>query len=271
MLDLKTFPNDAKLGAYAAELILERLLRRRDARGPMTLGCPSGRSPRSTYAALGRIAAAHGLDLSSLHLIMMDEFVIPSAGRWELCPSDAHYSCRRFGEVEIRRVLNAGLGAAHRVPSDHLHLPDPNAPEAYERLIDQLGGVDLFVLASGATDGHVAFNPPGTPADALTRVVRLSEATRHDNLASFPQFGVVDAVPLWGVSVGPATIVRASCSAMLILSGRSKAEAFRRITGATGYQPGWPATVVHACADAVLLADATAAPDLAEAGSGISP
>ena len=38
--------------------------------------------------------------------------------------------------------------------------------------------VTLFLLASGASDGHVAFNPPGSPRDRFIRIAR-SMAT-HD-------------------------------------------------------------------------------------------
>jgi glucosamine-6-phosphate deaminase len=259
MPQLHTFPDDDALGGFAAEWILQRLLSARSDRGSMVLGCPSGRSPRSTYAALSRLAAARAIDLSTLHLVMMDEFVSPAGAGWSPCPADAHYSCRRFGEVEIRQNLNASLPPDRQVPAENLHLPDPNDPAGYEEMIVRLGGIDVFILASGASDGHVAFNPPGSTAEQRTRVVRLADATRRDNLATFPDFSSLADVPAWGVTVGPGTIVRASRSAVMILSGAAKAHAFQRIVAAQGYDPEWPSTVVNLCADAIIAADHAAA------------
>jgi glucosamine-6-phosphate deaminase len=258
MAEVRIFPDEIELGAYAAEEILKWRALACTARGHMTLGCPSGRSARSTYAALARMAAEREINLSTLHLMMMDEFVVPSGDGWAHCPPDAHYSCARFGEFEIRRQVNSRLPPRHRIPRQNVHVPDPNTPLDYEKLIDAKSGIDLFILASGATDGHIAFNPQGTAFTERTRVVRLADETRRDNLDSFPAFEGVESVPNWGVTVGPATIARASRSVIMILIGPSKREAFRRIVRARDYQPEWPATLVQACADGLILADRAA-------------
>lgn len=258
MSDARIFKDEAALGEAAAEWSMARLLAGQRRKGVMSLGCPSGRSPRSTYRALGRLVAQHGADLSRLHLVMMDEFVERDGDGWTWCSSDAHYSCARFGELEIRQVLNAGLEPAHRIPAQNLHMPDPDDPLAYEALIDGLGGIDVFILASGATDGHVAFNPPGSAADEPCRVVRLAEDTRRDNLSTFPGFKRLTEVPQWGVTVGPGTIARASSSALMILSGESKRHAYRRIQAALRYEADWPATVIRAIRDGEVFADIAA-------------
>ena len=197
-IPVNVFASPDVAGSYAADEVLMRLELGRHTRGHMTLGCPGGRSLRTTYAALARLAAVRSTDLRDLHILMMDEYVLRDGSRWALCPADAHYSCLRFGEVEIRQVLNAGLPAGSHIPARNVHVPDPNAPDTYEALIERLGGIDLFLLASGATDGHVAFNPRGCAADARTRVVELSDDTRRDNLGTFPQFGEISqGAPLW--------------------------------------------------------------------------
>lgn len=267
MTETRIFPTDDALGLHASTWILQRLLRAQERFGHMVLGCPSGRSPRSTYAALAQSAAKRGIDLSRLHIVMMDEFVAPDGKGWALCPADAHFSCARFGEVEIRRQLNDVLPVEHQVPLENLHVPDPNNPAEYESLIDRLGGIDVFILASGASDGHVAFNPPGSTADLLTRVVRLAETTRQDNLATFPDFSCLEAVPYWGVTVGPGTIARASRSAIMILSGPAKAHAYRRITSSQAYESDWPATVINLCADAAIFSDSAATGSAASDGN----
>jgi glucosamine-6-phosphate deaminase len=242
-------------GSFAADEILMRLEHARRTRARMTLGCPGGRSLRTTYAALARLAAVRRLDLSTLHILMMDEYVELDGEAYRLCPADAHYSCRRFGDVEIRQALNAGLAAPLRVPAENLHVPDPNAPADYEALIGRLGGVDVFLLASGQTDGHVAFNPQGCALDARTRVIELTQATRRDNLGTFPDFRNLAEVPRYGVSVGPGTIAHHSRAALMMLLGAAKGVALQRVTSTPTYDPDWPASVVVECADAQIVAD----------------
>ncbi len=256
-IPVSVFDTPVAAGAFAAEQALVRLERARE-RGRMTLGCPGGRSLRTTYAALAQIAAATNADLRCLHLVMMDEYVEPRGTTWASCPADAHYSCRGFGEVEIRGVLNAAVPQRSRIPPENLHVPDPAAPDDYEALIEHLGGIDVFLLASGSTDGHVAFNPRGSSAHERTRVIALTLQTRRDNLATFPQFRDLADVPAYGVSVGTGTIAQHSRSAILLLLGAGKGEALRRIAALTHYDPDWPASIVLACADAQIVTDSAA-------------
>lgn len=249
-----SFPSPQALGqALAAEI----LARYAATPGAFLLGCPGGRSPRPVYAALADMAAAQRVDLSRLILVMMDDYLGPDGDH---VPSQAHYSCRRFAWVEIQGVLNAGLPPAHRIPPLQVWFPDPRDPPAYDLRIAQAGGIDLFLLASGAGDGHVAFNPPGSARGSRTRIVELAPQTRRDNLATFPEFASLAEVPTHGLTVGIDTIARARATAM-ILWGADKRTAYRHLAPATGYDPAWPATVWAACADATLYADTAAAGD----------
>jgi glucosamine-6-phosphate deaminase len=135
--------------------------------------------------------------------------------------------------------------------------PDARDPAAYETRIADAGGIDFFLLASGATDGHVAFNQPGAPRDSHTRVVPLSETTRRDNLKTSPSFGALKNVPLKGVTVGIDTIASAR-EAVMVVWGASKRLTLQRIVAASGYDPTWPATVIHECPLREIVADADA-------------
>jgi glucosamine-6-phosphate deaminase len=223
--DVRVFADEDRLGMALARQIVEI--------APALLGCPGGRSLVSTYRAL----ASSGADLSETTIVMMDEYVpVP--------PPSAHYSCRGFALREIAAPLG--------IPGERVWLPDPEAPEAYDERIEAAGGVDLFLLASGASDGHVAFLPPGSPRDGKTSVVRLAESTRRDNVATFPEFESADEVPEHGVSVGLGTIA-ASRRLRLVLHGADKRAATERVLALNRFDPDWPVSVVHEHPDAQIL------------------
>jgi glucosamine-6-phosphate deaminase len=119
--------------------------------------------------------------------------------------------------------------------------------------------MDLFLLASGASDGHVAFLPPGSPRDGRTAVVRLAITTRRDNLATFAAFESLDEVPSHGVSVGLGTIASAR-AVRLVIHGAGKRHAAARLLALDRFDASWPASIVHDCADAEIWADREAVP-----------
>lgn len=250
LLQTEVAPTPAAIGESLAREIMAGLGAAEAAGRNYVLGCPAGRTPLPVYQALA--AQGLGRDFSRLHLVMMDEFVTQDGDGWSRIPTTAHHSCVGFA---IRNVLSHLPG----LPPGNLHAADPAAPGAYEKRIDDLGGIDLFLLASGASDGHVAFNPPGTPLDSRTRIVRLAEATRRDNLSTFPDFRTLDDVPTHGVSVGLGTIAAHSRAAAMILHGVHKATALARLQRLSGFDPDWPASVIYACRRPRLIVDASLA------------
>jgi glucosamine-6-phosphate deaminase len=258
------FPDAEALGAQLAGEILDLLSEARKESRSFLLGCPGGRSLRSTYQALGRLATESGADLSPLVIVMMDEYVLPTRqGGFRNCPANAHYSCHRFAREEIAATLNSGLPRARRVRSASVWFPNPDAPGAYETKIEKAGGVDLFLIASGASDGHVAFNPPGSALNSPTRIVPLAESTRRDNLGTFPKFGGLADVPAHGVSVGLGTIARHSRRVALVIHGAHKREAVRRLLQCPDFTPDWPASVILRCRKPSVWLDHAAAGELA--------
>ena len=215
MAEVRRFAYADELGRTLAAEIADRR--------PTLLGCPGGRSLLSTYRALPELAGTT--------FVLMDEYVpVP--------PPTAHYSCRGFAEREL--------------PGRDVWLPDPADPAAYETCIDAAGGIDVFLLASGASDGHVAMLGPGAPRDGRTSVVELAETTRRDNLATFPEFASIEEVPRHGVTVGLGTIMDAR-SLRLVIHGADKRDAIARLLSLGRYDPAWPVSIVHEHADAQIL------------------
>jgi glucosamine-6-phosphate deaminase len=236
MTAVRVFEDPQALGTALADEILERY---EHADGSFLLGCPGGRSLRTTYAALAERAP----DLSRCTVVMMDEYLpVP--------PTTAPHSCRGFALREICGALG--------IPKERLLAPDPDDPSAYDERIAAAGGIDLFLLASGASDGHVAFLPPGSPLGGRTSVVRLADSTRRDNLRTFPAFTSLDDVPEYGLSVGLATI-RDSRSVRLVLHGADKRAAAARVRAVDSFDPAWPVSVVHVCSNAEIWIDREAA------------
>jgi len=255
MTSLRIFRDAAALGDELAGEIVAGIEDARVAGRHYLLGCPGGRSPRSTYAALAQLVAQQRVDLSHVIVVMMDDYVVEVDGAFARVSPDLHCSVERFARWEIQAPLNAAAGPGRGIPDDAIWIPDPSEPEAYDDALTAAGGIDLFILASGDSDGHVAFNPPGTSAQSHTRVISLAESTRRDNLGTFPEFAHINDVPHFGVSVGIATIIEQARRAVLVAPGASKREAVARIAAAAHYDAFWPATVLSECRSPSLYAD----------------
>ena len=224
---------------------------------PFLLGLPTGRTPQPVYAAMARQLAASPQSLAHVTLVMMDEYLVAQADGFAYAVTDGAPSCHAYTRTEIVGRLNASLLPALQLSDAQVWFPDPHDPASYDERIHAGGGIDFFLLASGASDGHVAFNPPGSARDSRTRIVPLSEQTRRDNLATFPALGTLEQVPRFGVSVGIATIANAR-AAVMVAWGEGKRATVARMRAATHYEADWPATLIHECAAAELVIDAAA-------------
>jgi glucosamine-6-phosphate deaminase len=92
--------------------------------------------------------------------------------------------------------------------------------KAYERDIEQRGGIDLQILGIG-TDGHIGFNEVGSSLGSRTRLKTLTRRTRQDNARYFAS---IDDVPTMALTMGIATILE-SQSILLMATGAGKARA----------------------------------------------
>ena len=87
--------------------------------------------------------------------------------------------------------------------------------QAYEDTIKRVGGIDLFLGGIG-TDGHIAFNEPGSSLNSRTRAIRLTTETIIANSRFFDND--VNKVPKLALTVGVGTIMDAK--EVLILVNR---------------------------------------------------
>lgn len=250
--------NELEVAKVVAQLIFEKMSQSFAAGKSFVLGCPGGRTPRQTYLELGHLIGQAQLSISQLWIVMMDDYVELQTDQYQNVDDSAHYSCRKFAVKEIFDVLNQNLPTTKQIPITQVITPDAADPAKYEAKIAELG-IDLFILASGASDGHIAFNGPGTEKISRTRIVTLADSTRSDNLKTFPEFNSIADVPKFGVTIGPASIKEYSKQVVMLLLGEAKAEAFKNITSAATYESSWPATITVECNNPLLFADRAAA------------
>ena len=99
---------------------------------------------------------------------------------------------------------------------DHCHFPF-RPFSGFEDKIEGSMGIDLCILGIG-TNGHIAFNEPGSSFLSRTRVVNLDEQTIQDNSRFF---GSVDDVPIQAITMGLGTIME-SKKIVLMANGDHK-------------------------------------------------
>ena len=159
-----------------------------------------------------------------------------------------------------RNVIDTEIATRVDFAEGAVHGPDGSADDLaaasadYERKIVGAGGIDLQILGIG-TDGHVAFNEPGSSLASRTRVKSLTQQTRMDNARFFD--GDVEQVPKLCLTQGMGTIMEAK-HLVLVATGGNKAEAVHQmIEGPISAM--WPATVLQMHQHVTVLLDEAAA------------
>lgn len=94
--------------------------------------------------------------------------------------------------------------------------------KGYDKMIEDAGGIDLQILGIGS-DGHIAFNEPGTSFDSLTHITELTEQTIKDNSRLFND---ISEVPTSAITMGLKSIMNAK-KIVLIATGKNKAVAVK--------------------------------------------
>ena len=145
------------------------------------------------------------------------------------------------------------------VPSN-VHILDGNADdllaecEAYEQAIRDVGGIELFLGGIG-TDGHIAFNEPGSSLSSRTRVKTLAYETIVANARFFNND--IAAVPKMALTVGVGTIMDAR-EVLILITGQHKSAALERcIEQGVNHMFTLSAIQMHAKAAIVCDDDAT--------------
>lgn len=227
-------------GTLAADAIQDLIRGRPDA----VLGLATGSSPLAIYDELARRVTQGLLSLAQTRGFMLDEYVG--------LPADH--------PQQYRNVIRREFIDKVDIDPANVHGPQGNVEDlaagcaAYEQAIADAGGVDLQILGVG-TDGHIAFNEPGSSLASRTRIKTLTTQTRSDNARFFG--GDVHAVPQHCITQGIGTIMDA-CHVLLVAAGRKKAEAVHQLVEGP-ISAMWPATALQLHPHVTVLVDHAAA------------
>jgi glucosamine-6-phosphate deaminase len=207
---------------------------------PFVLGLPTGSTPIGTYKELVRLYK-HGM-ISFEHVITfnMDEYIgIPAEHpqsywtfMWE----------HLFSLVDIKK--------------ENVHIPNGNAPDLgkecleYEEMILAAGGIDLFLGGVGS-DGHIAFNEPGSSLGSRTRIKTLTYETLVANSRNFGND--IEKVPKTALTVGIQTVMDAK-EVVILVNGFSKAQALQQmVEGSVNHM--WTGSILQMHPHAVIVCD----------------
>ena len=185
-------------GKKAFELIKEGI-----ENGAQVLGLATGSTPETLYQEMVK----SDVDFSHCVSINLDEYIGLS--------DDNDQSYRYF--------MNSHL--FNEKPFKATYVPNGKAEDLaaecrhYEEILAN-HPIDIQILGIGE-NAHIGFNEPGTPFDAPTQVVELTESTINANKRNFEK---IEDVPTTAISMGIGSIMK-SKKVILIAYGEAKAEA----------------------------------------------
>ena len=178
------------------------------------LGLATGSTPVKMYAEMAKAVKAKKVSYRQVRSWNLDEYV-GLAGTHD-------QSYRYFMNENLFKLIDIKLSNTHVLNGLAKNLE--KECKSYEAAIKRAGGIDIQVLGIGS-DGHIAFNEPGTSLKSRTGVVYLTPSTIADNARLFFK-GKEKDVPTRALSMGVGTICEAK-KVILLAFGKGKANAIK--------------------------------------------
>ena len=242
-------------GEVFYELALEmiRTIQDHNARGEKTVFiCPVG--PVGQYPVFVRLVDRDRISLKHCWFLNMDEYLNDDG---TYIDKASPLSFRGFMERTVYSQIDPEL----LMPPEQRVFPDPADPGRIDRLIEELGGVDIAFGGIGI-NGHLAFNEARedmSPQDFAahgTRVLTLTPETRTAN-AIGDRCGAIDAMPTQAITIG----IRQILGARRVRLGVFR-EWHRSVVRQAAYGPvtaHFPASLLQQHPDAVIYTNSLAA------------
>jgi len=235
-----------KASAWAAHYIADKI-NSNNKNKPFILGLPTGSSPFGIYKEFIKMHKDGKLSFKNVRTFNMDEYIGLSADH----PQSYHYFMmdNLFNHIDIDR--------------SSIHILDGMAKDIekecaqYEEAIAREGGIDLFLGGMGS-DGHIAFNEPGSSLSSRTRVKTLTSETKAANARFFDNDE--KKVPGTALTVGVGTIMDAR-EVVIIVNGRNKARALRAVIE-EGVNHMWTLSCLQMHPKAIIVCDEDATEEL---------
>src|SRR6476469_4041793 len=205
-MEVVVMPSYEAMSLAAAKLVANVL----NAKPNAVLWMATGSTPLGVYQELVRMHRKEGLDFAQVTTFNLDEYV----GLQRQHPQSYHY----FMHENFFRHVNVAPG--------NIYIPSGTTSnyrsfcEWYEQRIKDCGGIDVQILGIGS-DGHIAFNEPGSSLSSRTRLKTLAKSTIDDNARFFER---PSDVPIYAITMGVGTILEAR-ELILLASGKNKAKA----------------------------------------------
>lgn len=225
--------------AKAAKVMLEIVKNNPTA----NLGLATGSTPIRMYELMVKDHEENGTSYKNIKSYNLDEYY----GLENTHPQSYYYFMQKhlFSKIDIK--------------PENIHVPsgagDIQAScDEYNMMLEQ-NPVDIQLLGIGS-NGHIGFNEPGTPFDAVTHVVDLKQSTIEDNARLFFD-GKIDEVPRQAVSMGISNIMKAK-SVLLLAFGKGKADAVKQMIEGP-VSTDLPASVLQNHKDVTVIIDKEAA------------
>ena len=188
---MKVLKNYKELSSTVADIVEAQITER-----PLSkLILPTGSTPLGLYEEL----VSRELDWSHTITFNLDEY---------LMNIDHPYSYHSYMKKNLFDRTN--------IYPDNCHFPF-RPTLSFEDKMYVNRGIDLCILGIGS-NGHIAFNEPGSAFDSRTRVVDLSLQTIQDNSRYFDS---VEDVPKQAITMGLRTIME-SKKIVLMVNGKHK-------------------------------------------------
>ncbi len=178
----------------------------------IVLGLATGSTPVAMYDEMAKAVKAKKVSYKQVKSWNLDEY-------YGLAPTHDQ-SYRYFMNENLFKKIDIQIKNTHVL--NGLAKNPARECKSYEAAIKRAGGIDIQVLGIGS-DGHIAFNEPGTSLKSRTSLVHLTPSTIKDNARLFFG-GKLDEVPKSALSMGVGTICEAK-KIILLAFGKGKADA----------------------------------------------
>ena len=225
--------NYEEMSSKAADIIASQIKEKPDC----VLGLATGSSPVGTYKRLIEDNKEGKIDFASVTSVNLDEYVGLDG------TNDQSY--RYFMDNNLFNFVNIDKAKTF-VPNGCAE--DLKAEgEAYDKMIEELGGIDLQLLGIGL-DGHIGFNEPDSVFTAATHEVVLDESTIKANARFFER---EEDVPKKAITMGMMSIMKAK-KVLLIANGEAKKDIINKaFYGAV--DPMVPASILQLHPDVTVI------------------